>query len=57
MSDLALEDYQNDIQLEGGVDLDHWLEKIMNIFIGYLKKLSFQQQWIDESNRINHGNY
>ncbi len=57
MSDLDAEDYQNDIQVKGGVGLEYWLEKIMNLFIGYLKKLGFQQQWIDESNRINHGNH
>lgn len=53
MSDLAAEDYENDVEVEGGIDLERSLEKIMNIFIGYLRKIGFFQQWVDESNKIN----
>lgn len=54
MSDEAAEDHLNDVEVEGGVDLEFWLEKLMNIFIGYMNKMGFNQCWVDESNRINH---
>lgn len=53
MTDLAVEDHENDIKVIGGVNLEFWMEKLMNIFIGYLKESGFYRAWVDESNRLN----
>ncbi|QFT56312.1 hypothetical protein [Microbulbifer sp. THAF38] len=53
MADQAAEDYQADEELELEVDLESCMERLMNIFIGYTKRAGFNQQWIEESNRIN----
>ncbi|WP_444958631.1 hypothetical protein [Microbulbifer sp. ZKSA002] len=53
MADQAAEDYQADEELEFEVDLETCMERLMNIFIGYTKRAGFNQQWIEESNRIN----
>ncbi|BBM01971.1 hypothetical protein [Microbulbifer sp. GL-2] len=53
MADQAAKDYQADEELEFKVDLEDCMEKLMNIFIGYTKRAGFNQQWIEESNRIN----
>ncbi|WP_444940776.1 hypothetical protein ACJJI3_20510 [Microbulbifer sp. ZKSA004] len=53
MADQAAEDYQADEELEFEVDLESCMERLMNIFIGYTKRTGFNQQWIEESNRIN----
>ena len=53
MADEAAKDYQNDGQLDIDVDLEDCMEKLMNIFIGYTKRAGFNQQWVEESNRIN----
>jgi len=55
MTDLAAEDHKNDIEVAGVSDLEFWMEKLMNIFIGHLKKIGFYQSWVDESNKINSG--
>ncbi|WP_444934151.1 hypothetical protein [Microbulbifer sp. JTAC008] len=53
MADQAAEDYQTDKELEFEVDLESCMEKLMNKFIGHTKKAGFNQQWVEESNRIN----
>lgn len=53
LTDLAVEDHENDIEVIGGGDLEFLMEKLMNIFIGYLKESGFYQAWVDESNRLN----
>ncbi|WP_444899862.1 hypothetical protein ACJJIT_02440 [Microbulbifer sp. SSSA003] len=53
MADQAAKDYQIDGQPYIDVDLETCMEKLMNIFIGYTKRAGFNQQWIEESNRIN----
>ncbi|USD20851.1 hypothetical protein MJO52_17580 [Microbulbifer variabilis] len=40
-----------EIKLE--VDLDRFMEKPTNIFIGHTKNVGFYQQWFEDSNRIN----
>ncbi|WP_444892000.1 hypothetical protein ACJJIE_13310 [Microbulbifer sp. TRSA001] len=53
MADQAAEDYQADEELEFKVNLESCMERLMNIFIGYTKKAGFNQQWVEESNKIN----
>ena len=53
MTDLAVQDYEDNIEINGILDFEHWMEKLMNIFIGYLKKSGFSQQWKEVSDRIN----
>lgn len=53
MASQAAKDYQNDGQPDIDVDLEDCMEKLMNIFIGYTKRASFNQQWVEESNKIN----
>lgn len=53
MVDCAVEDENNDMVIAGEVDMQHWMEKLMNIFIGYCRKMGFEDQWTDESNKIN----
>ena len=53
MADLAAEDYEQGADIASSYDLERWMEKLMNIFIGYMKKFGFFQIWTDESNDIN----
>lgn len=56
MTDESVEDYENNIEIAGVTDLDHWMEKLMNITIGYMKSCGYNEEWTKESNRINgHG--
>jgi hypothetical protein len=55
MTDESVDDYENNIEIAGVTDLEHWMEKLMNITIGYLTRCGFKEEWIEESNRINHG--
>ncbi|WP_020414599.1 hypothetical protein [Microbulbifer variabilis] len=53
MTDQAAENYQAAKELAFEIDLNSCMEKLMNIFIGYTKGAGFNQQWIEESSRIN----
>ncbi|MGL6161809.1 hypothetical protein [Microbulbifer sp.] len=53
MTDCAVDDQKGGVEVAGTSDLEHWMERLMNVFIGYFKDMGFQQQWIEESNRIN----
>jgi len=55
MTDESVEDYENNIEISGVTDLQHWMEKLMNITIGYMKSCGFKEEWTRESNRINGG--
>ena len=55
MVDEASEDQENNIQIAGTYDLEFWMEKLMNITIGYFTRCGFKDVWTDESNRINGG--
>ena len=53
MTDEAVKDEQNNIEVVGVNNLQFWMEKLMNIFIGYLSRCGFKDEWVRESNRIN----
>jgi hypothetical protein len=55
MTDESVKDYENNVEVAGVKDLEHWMEKLMNIIIGYLTCCGFKDEWTRESNRINHG--
>ncbi len=54
MTDESVKDYENGVEIAGVSDLEHWMEKLMNITIGYLTRCGFKGEWVKESNRINH---
>ena len=53
MTDESVEDYEKGIEVAGETDLVHWMEKLMNITIGYMNSCGYKEQWTTESNRIN----
>ncbi|WP_020406413.1 hypothetical protein [Hahella ganghwensis] len=53
MSDDAAEDHAEDTEISQQYDLELWMEKLMNITIGYLTSTGYGDVWKDESNRIN----
>ncbi|OZG70141.1 hypothetical protein BTA51_27620 [Hahella sp. CCB-MM4] len=53
MSDDAAEDHAEDREISNQYDLEFWMEKLMNITIGYLTSLGYGDVWKDESFRIN----
>lgn len=53
MADSAAEDQESGAEIAGVTDLQHWMEKLMNLMIGYCKERGYFEQWTDESNRIN----
>lgn len=55
MTDESVKDYEEGIEVAGVTDLEHWMEKLMNITIGYMSRCGFKYEWTQESNRINSG--
>lgn len=53
MVDCAVDDQQDDKTIAGETDMEYWMEKLMNVFIGYCKENGYEPQWADESNQIN----
>ena len=53
MTDQAVIDQENENQVAGIHDLEFWMEKLMNITIGYLSSCGYKDQWTIETNRIN----
>jgi len=53
MVDESVEDDKNNIEVVGVTDLEHWMEKLMNIIIGYMNRSGYKEEWTRESNRIN----
>ena len=54
MLDEAVTDQENNIEIAGVYDLEHWMEKLMNITIGYLSRRGFKDEWTKISNQLNH---
>ncbi len=53
MSDDAAEDHSKESEISQQYDLEFWMERLMNITIGYLTSLGYGDVWRDESYRIN----
>ena len=53
MVDLAVKDQQQGKEIEGIVDLEHWMEKLLNIIMGYLNRVGLGEYWSKISNEIN----
>lgn len=45
MTDLAIEDHQQNKQVEGIDDIQFWMHKLFNKVYGYMTKNGFQEQW------------
>ncbi len=46
LSDLAADDNQKNIAVEGIVDLEFWMYKLLNITSGYMEKSGYKKQWL-----------
>lgn len=53
MTDAAVTDQEKNLEIAGVYDLQHWLEKLMNITIGYLSSRGFKEEWTKTSNQLN----
>ena len=51
ITDLAVEDYQNDIAVEGIVDLESWMFKLFNLVRGYVVKSGYAEVWDEATER------
>lgn len=45
MLEAAAEDRDNQIEVLGEKDLQHWMERSMNIISGYLERIGYQDEW------------
>jgi len=45
MTDLAIEDNNNDKSIEGISDIEFWMHKLFNKVYGYMLKNGFEEQW------------
>ena len=53
MIDQAVDDQDEGIDIEGVSDLQFWMEKRMNIVMGYLKRIGMYHVWNDVSDEVN----
>ena len=53
MADEAVQEQENNTGLATEYDLEFWMEKLMNIVIGYFSRQGYKEVWVRESNRIN----
>jgi len=53
MTDLAVDDAEHEVLIHGVADLEQGMEKLMQVFIGYLKHLGFGPQWAEVAMREN----
>jgi len=54
MTDEAIADQDNNLEIAGVYDLEHWLEKLMNLTIGYLSRRGFKDEWNKTTSQL-HG--
>lgn len=45
MTDLAVEDHHNNVEIEGIVDIEFWMHKLFNKVYGYMVKNGFADTW------------
>ena len=53
MTELAIDDNDNDIVVEGVSDLEFWMHKLFNKVSGYLKKNGYEDQWDQATDEYN----
>lgn len=53
MVNLAVEDQEEDKEIEGFTDLEYWMEKLLNIVMGYINRIGLGEYWGKVSDEIN----
>lgn len=53
MVDLAVEDQEQGKEIEGATDLEFWMEKLLNILMGYLNRIGYGDNWAKVSDEVN----
>lgn len=53
MVDQAVDDQENGTDIQGVSDLQFWMEKLLNIIMGYLKSIGMADVWNDVSDEVN----
>lgn len=53
MVDCAVEDEEQGKEIEGTVDLQLWMERLMNILMGYINRIGFGDVWAKTSDAAN----
>jgi len=51
MLDRSVLDVEKNIEIEGEVGVQFWVERLMHIFSGYLESVGYAQQWEEASDR------
>lgn len=52
MVDASIEDRDNKVEVLGEMELEYWMEKLLNIIGGYLGKIGYAEEWdkaVDEA--------
>ena len=52
MLEAAAEDRDNGVEVLGERDLQHWMERSMNIISGYLNRIGYSDEWDRVSDEI-----
>lgn len=45
MTDLAIDDNDKDVVVEGVSDIEFWMYKLFNLVSGYLEQKGYREQW------------
>ena len=45
MLEASADDRDNGVEVLGELDLQHWMERSMNIFSGYLSSTGYEDEW------------
>ena len=53
MVDAAAEDEEQGSEIEGVIDLQYWMQRLMNILAGYMNKIGFGDKWVEISDSAN----
>ena len=55
MVDLAAQDNQHDVSIEGITDIEFWMHKLFNIIMGYVDACGFKSEWNSITREVNSG--
>ncbi|OZG74147.1 hypothetical protein BTA51_03745 [Hahella sp. CCB-MM4] len=47
LTDLAVEDQLNNVEVEGIIDLEYWMLKLFNAVMGYITKRGYDDTWLN----------
>lgn len=53
MTEFAIDDNDNNIEVEGITDLEYWMHNLFNKVSGYLKKNGYEEQWDQVTDEYN----